>query len=273
MKIAVLISGEYRTFDIAKKSMGFLYDERIDVYFSTWDRTYQENKVLGCVLDEEVSIDRVKNSLGAKKLAGYSYESASIFKFPYRYNSKMIHRWQRGLDLIKYSGVEYDAILIIRPDLYFSFNVIFESVESISKDIFYSAWPMGNCHQDDMVLLGSPLTVYSAIYNINLDNWNIADVGDWHTWFWHDLTNRGINLGQITPHVRYQFVRPNVNDEDVTWDKISVKDQMWRYSLIEQQRRDYGEARVKELWRETIFEEINAFWKNHPNLAMCRIIQ
>ena len=269
MKIAVLISGEYRTFDLAKKSMGFLYDDCIDVYFSTWDRTYHENVQLKLIHQEEVTLDRVKNSLGDKQLAGYCYESSIMFnKFPTRYNSKMIHRWHRGLDLIKYSGVEYDAILMIRPDTYYhessmQIELIIDRVKNIKSNVLYSAWPMPNKSQDDIVLLGSPATIHTAISGLDIDKWGNAEQGDWHTWFWEDLTDRNIALAQIVPHIRYAFCRPNATIEDDTFEKIEIKSNSWRYALIKQQIIQYGIGRVKELWHDRILDEMEAFWIAH----------
>jgi len=266
MKIAVLISGEYRTFDLAKKSMGFLYDDCIDVYFSTWDRTYHQSHRLKIIHDEEVTLDRVKNSLDDKQLTGYCYESSTMFnKSLARYNSKMIHRWRRGLDLIKYSGFEYDAIMIIRPDIYFQepsmkIELIIERVKNIESNVLYSGWPMGNNSQDDIVLLGSPAIMHSAIGGLDIDKWGNADQGDWHTWFWQDLTDRNIMLAQIVPTVRYCFCRPNATIEDDTFEKIHVKSNTWRYALIEQQIIEYGIKRVKELWHDRILIEMEEFW-------------
>lgn len=39
MKIVVLISGEYRKFDMCRPTMKFLDDPRVDVYISVWDTT------------------------------------------------------------------------------------------------------------------------------------------------------------------------------------------------------------------------------------------
>jgi hypothetical protein len=271
MKIAILISGEYRTFDIAKKSMGFLYDDRIDVYFSTWDRTHHQNlnRTLKLILDEEVTLDRVKNSLGTKQLAGYCYESSTMFnKVPTRYNSKMIHRWKRGLDLIKYSGFDYDAILMIRPDIYYheptvQINLIIDIVKNIKSNVLYSGWPEGNKTQDDTVLLGSPALIYSAIDGIDIDKWNIASQFEWHNWFWDELTDRNIVRSQITPHLKYDFCRPNVTDEDDTFEKIGIKSSIWRFAQIEQQIIDYGIERVNEFWWPGIVDELEAFWLVH----------
>jgi hypothetical protein len=119
---------------------------------------------------------------------------------------------------------------------------------------------MGNKCQDDIVLLGSPAIIYSAIGGLDIDKWGNADQGDWHSWFWQDLTDRNIQLAQIVPHIRYQFCRPNATIEDDTFEKIEIKSNIWRYALIEQQIIQYGITRVKELWHDRILNEIEDFW-------------
>lgn len=266
MKIAVLISGEYRTFDLAKKSMGFLYDDRVDVYFSTWDRTYHQNVQLKLLHDEEVTLDRVKNSLGDKQLAGYCYESSTMFNQIPRYkNSKMIHRWQRGLDLIKYSGVDYDAILMIRTDVYYQetsmqIELIIDRIKNIDSNTLYSGWPGGDKTQDDTLLLGSPAIIHSAIGGFDIDKWCNAEYYDWHAWFWQDLTDRNIARAPIIPYFGYIFCRPNVTIEDDTFEKIRIKSNIWRYAYIEEQIMEYGVKRVKELWSDRIIDEMEEFW-------------
>ena len=45
-KMAVLINGEFREFDIAIKSWKFMNEIDCDFYVSTWDKTIQINKKL-----------------------------------------------------------------------------------------------------------------------------------------------------------------------------------------------------------------------------------
>ena len=42
-KMAVLINGEFREFDIAIKSWKFINEIDCDIYVSTWDKTIQIN--------------------------------------------------------------------------------------------------------------------------------------------------------------------------------------------------------------------------------------
>jgi hypothetical protein len=181
----------------------------------------------------------------------------------------MIHRWQRGLDLIKYSGVEYDAILIIRPDIYFwssDTNIVLDkivaAVDAMDRNTFYSAWPMTNNNQDDTILLGYPYIIFDTIGALPINEWDKSSEGDWHTWFWQYLTNKQTRFGQIVPTLSFEMCRPNVDVTDDTCEKVQIKSKIWRYALIDQQCKQYGRQRVKEIWHDCIFDEIELFRRN-----------
>lgn len=107
MKIAVLISGEYRKFDICRPSMHFLNDPDIDVYISTWDKTHYLRSVINLSKYEEVTVDKIQETL--QRPATIEIESTEIQKkLPEKYSSSMIHRWKRGFEMILNSGIDYE---------------------------------------------------------------------------------------------------------------------------------------------------------------------
>jgi len=57
MNIAVLISGEYREFEIAHPSWEFDKCGKVDYYFSTWAETSEVNDNLNINIHETVTID------------------------------------------------------------------------------------------------------------------------------------------------------------------------------------------------------------------------
>ncbi len=64
MKIAVLISGEYRTFPVCRKTMTFLDDPNVDVYVSTWDKSIIRNTRLKIHKEDDITADQIRNDLG-----------------------------------------------------------------------------------------------------------------------------------------------------------------------------------------------------------------
>lgn len=109
MRIALLISGEFREFEIAHKFWPFLNWEGIDIYFSVWYKStiYYSD---GSFITEPVNF-RVMNSLNPKAIIADHQPVIEI------HNAlKMIHRLKRGFSHILNSGIEYDLVITVRPD-------------------------------------------------------------------------------------------------------------------------------------------------------------
>ena len=126
MKIAVIIYGMYREFDIAVKSWKFLNDSDFDFYFSTWSKSIQKCEPLGYDLNEDVTSKMISKHI-PNAVIDVVNEDDVEFDFnglgPGLINStKMIYHWKNGLKLIKESGKEYDLIVLMRPDSYMMLN-------------------------------------------------------------------------------------------------------------------------------------------------------
>jgi hypothetical protein len=131
MKVAVLVFGMYREFDISVKSWDFLNELDCDVYFSTWDKSYQENKNMNIFINETITEEKIKNHIPNATI--------SILKeidFPDLNTStkKMIFHWKNCLSMVDKSEKKYDQIMLIRPDAfiktwipYSRFNTFIES--------------------------------------------------------------------------------------------------------------------------------------------------
>ena len=126
MKIAVIIYGMYREFDIAVKSWKFLNDSDFDFYFSTWSKSIQKCESLGYDLNEDVTSEMISKHIPNAVIDVVNEDNVE-FDFnglgPGLINStKMIYHWKNGLKLIKESGKEYDLIVLMRPDSYMMLN-------------------------------------------------------------------------------------------------------------------------------------------------------
>jgi hypothetical protein len=243
MKIAVLISGEYRTFDVAVKSMSFLHQPNVDVYFSTWDRSKQKNDILGIALDEEVTYFRIAKALGDKKLTDFCIDDHTYLADKL-YNTKMIYKWHRGLEMIQRSGIEYDLIMITRPDLWFDLNCwnsfkTLDDFAEIDTSVLYSHFvhPIEKrIGMEDMTYIAKTDAMYEAILGCKSENW-IADfeaglVYDWHRWLLKDYSTRNIDVQNARPTISISHCRPNCDLNDDTFEKIMFKSRIWRYELI-----------------------------------------
>jgi len=122
MKIAVIVYGMYREFDIAVKSWKFIGDSDFDFYFSTWSKSIQKCEPLGYDLNEDVTPEMISKHI-PNAVIDIVNEDNVEFDFnglgPGLINStKMIYHWKNGLKLTKESGKEYDLIVLMRPDSY-----------------------------------------------------------------------------------------------------------------------------------------------------------
>jgi len=117
-KMAVLINGEFREFDIAIKSWKFINEIDCDVYVSTWDKTIQINKKLNVHIEEDITEDDIRKHIPN---ATISILKQSDYDFSFEtswHNAKQIFHWKNSLRMMKESGIEYDVVMMTRPDNY-----------------------------------------------------------------------------------------------------------------------------------------------------------
>jgi hypothetical protein len=271
-KIAVLITGEYRTFDIAAKTMRFLQDEKVDVYVSTWNKSFQVNKHLGIDIEESVDLKRVQAAIHPKKLFGHCIEANLHYRLGhYKYNEPMMHRWKKGLRLILNSGVEYDAIMVVRPDLYFQLDWITHfqgfdqyDIDGMDANTLYSAWtPAPETRKmDDILFFGKPDVIHKTIGAVSIKEWSDSDEMDWHAWFRTAMEATGVDIKMMSPQPAVFFCRANCQPEDDYMTNYR-KAIIWRNAFIEEQRVRYGDEKVIELWGSNILAELEEMkqWK------------
>jgi hypothetical protein len=133
MKIAVLICGEYREFERAHMSWNFSQLGEVDYYFSTWDTTTSTNtKTAKAGLSgvESVTLDRICKHItlvdadieSKSKLSNLSIMTNSYCEKVAYPCAHMIDRWHAGIRMLSKSQIEYDAVIIIRPDLFVRYD-------------------------------------------------------------------------------------------------------------------------------------------------------
>lgn len=125
MKIAILLVGEYRTFAHCRKTMKFLDQDNIDIYFSTWDKTNTINpQRIGSThwrswkpVTIPVSENEIESAIGKEcKIAIHDSKIPDNEKIDWK---KMVRGWILGIDFVKRSNISYDYIFLLRPDLFF----------------------------------------------------------------------------------------------------------------------------------------------------------
>jgi hypothetical protein len=247
VKIAILISGEYRTFGLCRKTMTFLNDPNIDIYFSTWNKTIYNVPKLGLYVEEEVTTDRINKDLGRSSTIEIEPHNLLIEK---RYNSKLIHRWKRGIELIKNSGIEYDYVLVVRPDLYFNdrMNPTFDFIEKY-KDTLASAWyhEPDRGFLNDVMFLSSYKKIIELFDNLIIGEWEISENSDWHTW-WYDFSIKYFSIiHDFTEMAHCTFCRYYASPTNTFTEIAKIQDD-WSNILRLQLAERVGKKFVEEKW-------------------------
>lgn len=131
-KLAVLVGGEFREFENAHKSWSFLNDTDFDLFISTWDMSYEINKRSNINLSEKVTSDRI-----TKYFPNAYINIQSDFDVNSENSYKMLHHWRMLYNMIRATGIEYDTIILTRPDisLYGNFT---EIINNIKDDRIYN---------------------------------------------------------------------------------------------------------------------------------------
>jgi hypothetical protein len=185
MKIAVLITGEYREFPNAHKLWSFLKWSEVDTYFVTWDKTsvvYMDRN--NPVVRESVTDRDIFNFISPKK--------HKILDSSYQHNfatnsGSMLYLWQQGLELLESSNENYDFVILIRPDLGIQFhdNILkdfFERKIQSSDRVIYliNSVPLENPQifgiveaVPDMMIVGTPNALLK-IKHMNIDKFYVS---------------------------------------------------------------------------------------------------
>jgi len=246
MKIAILISGEYRTFAICRQTMTFLDDLDNDVYFCTWNMYRTKNLYLNIEYNEVITEERIRIDLNrnAEKIIildiddfNSSASNPIIAKIGQR---PMIKSWFTGLQLIKDSGKKYDYILVLRPDLFF--NISTEKLNQIAHNLkantFYcghSPNPYDNkINLNDWCFFTEPDILFNLIHeNFGNDYVNkcfLEGGVNFHTYF-YDYVSNICNIDFLPPVLEnFIICRPQPNI--MTWELANLYYKTWLDSAI-----------------------------------------
>jgi hypothetical protein len=233
MKTAVLVSGMYREFDIAVKSWKFLNDLDCDVYFSTWKKSIQSSKVLDIHLEEDVTEDMILKHIPNAKIKIYDVNDFNFSGDVEYHNNKHLFLLKSSLGMIKESGVDYDMLIMTRPDNYSFYNYTPEYYfKFIREDALFGLTPIyitGKPSMEQYFLLdyffmGHFKTLYNVIDNLPTDM-----IGNIHTEFAKSVMKLDYYVVQL-PDFDLKLIRPNVRDlktEDITNETVQLKFMEW----------------------------------------------
>jgi len=215
MKIAILISGEYRTFDICRKSMTFLDNPDYDIYVSTWDKTTYSNSRIGLYEEQYVTKSQIENTLGRPATIEIEEYRGNLGK----YNNNMVHRWVRGINLIEKT---YDFVFIVRPDIIFKDA---SSTINVSDGFGVSWWNNDRLHD---IFLIVPFEKVREVFSSNLVTQWDTSTDEWHEWWYRYIGNIFKEKYIISGLEHYTFFRCWAN-QNTTFDGCKRIDDDWRH--------------------------------------------
>jgi hypothetical protein len=236
MKIAVLIAGEYREFPVAHKLWTFLNWENVDCYFSTW-KTSKFVLKEGASITEKITEDEIH-----KFIKPISLDISDLNDPPYNqmcYQGYLINRWKSVISLMNNSGIQYDRVILLRPDIAldyyedvfkdFIFNIPNDSHDvlyAITGGILHEPFPIDKFRQmSDMLYIGTQHSI-SKILNIPMEIFNTTEMVDTHRYLAEQfliLYNKIMNLP-----LQWAIVRSNCRTlSDVDFNSIKEKSKEW----------------------------------------------
>lgn len=226
-KIAVLVYGQYREFEIAQKSWGFLNELNCDFYFSTWNRSchaHWHQEIEYDYIDEN-SIKTFYPNSKISILNEETYErivhiqSKQNFYHPKK-SDKMIFHWKNGLKLIEQSGKCYDQLILIRFDNFINFKLNPEILYTCIEDVKIYNNRFGifinerkDYTVDDLFFISKFSILENVIKNLDFEIGNL----NIHDYLAKKIMELGYYVYPLTDNpndFEICVVRPNVKDLD-----------------------------------------------------------
>lgn len=261
MKIAVLISGEYRTFKYCRPSIPFLDSGRVDVYFSTWNKNVYKCPKLNLIAFESVTEETIIDDLGFKP-HGMIVEDFESFEEK-KYNSKMIHRWISGFKMIIDSGIEYDYVIVTRPDMYYYYGgkVNLDALTDF-KDSLGVIWThsLKEGKLADITTVSSFKIMKDLMGSLSISDWVNSETLNWHIW-WHDYCQSKAKIVQLDDNYSVCiFYRYLAMDNTRDYSMIIKYDEDWRDLRILHEIDTHGRETLLEHWTSNIVENAERKW-------------
>jgi hypothetical protein len=233
MKTAVLVSGMYREFDIAVKSWNFLKDIDCDIYFSTWEKSVQTSEILNIHIEEHITEDMILKHIPNAKVKIYNVNDFDFSGDVGYHNDKHLFLLKSSLNMIKESGIDYDLLIMTRPDNYSFYNYTPDFYSKLIKDdVIFGLTPIyitGKPTKEEYFLMDYYfMGHFKTLLNV-IDSLPTNMPGNIHTEFARTIIKLDYYVVQL-PEFDLKLVRPNVRDlksEEITNESIQGKFMEW----------------------------------------------
>ena len=228
MKIAVLVYGQYRDFDISITTWDFINHLDCDFYFSTWDKSIQTSEKLNITSSFDVNGDMIKKFIPNSKISILNESIILDTGIALEENTrKIIYHWKNGLKMIKESNVNYNMVFLLRFDTIFTINCDYDEILKLNEDktLYYDGrGDVENKTVSDLFFISKFEVLSEFIDKLNDNATNI------HTEISNSISSLNLKLNNVINKINFQIIRPNVRElipNDFNLKNIWVKNREW----------------------------------------------
>lgn len=231
MKIAILVSGDFREFKIAHRSWPFKDWKNIDYYFSIWNKS-----IIGLqdhtYITEEIDINLINYfNVIDKDISPHIITETT-------HNAvKMLDRIKTGLGLILKSRKNYDIVVIIRPDLFLNTNsdAFFSVLKNVQNSQKIGLDGLSENFVQDVIMI-FPFKCVNNFYNWNYSEYIKSEIDpiEFSNYDIHKILFKYFKDNsevQLPLNYNWGIVRNNARalseDDQLNYSKIHQKSQEW----------------------------------------------
>jgi hypothetical protein len=231
---AVVIAGDTRTWEHSIHSAHELLDGA-DVYISVWSNSSYSHKVKPRLLYRHapIYIDRVYALLAQYNVRGVRIENHDLSHWqPKGYNANYLHRLRVGIDLVRLSGIEYDSVFFMRPDVFYEqhgMQTLVAAVANVQPGQFVtmlSGDQRVNTHKtlNDWMFAVAPTDFDLAVPTV--EEFQAHKHEDWHTFLrWWVVERSGLQVVNVDAP-RVVILRPQARS-GMSFDDALHNSEAW----------------------------------------------
>lgn len=220
-KIAVLVCGQLREFNIGVKSWGPLFDLNCDFYFSTWNKSSQSKKKWPNYFDNN-EIEITKNMItDIIPSAIVSVLNEEEHKHIYKITDKQILHWKNTLKICMDSNIKYDVIIVTRPDVFIHLPDLKNYINNLKEnEIRNTSFGGLSNFFEDVFFMGNFNTIKTFIENLKESEINFV-----HEDLYTHLISLNLFLNSFPHDLKATEVRPITNElyrNNIDYDTIKL---------------------------------------------------
>lgn len=222
-KIAVLVCGQLREFNIGVKSWDCLFDLNCDFYFSTWDKSSQSKKKWPNYLDNnEIKItknmvtDTIPNAIvSVLNEEDYGYINKD------KITDKQILHWKNTLKICMDSNIKYDVIIVTRPDVFLHLPDLLNYINNLKEnEIRNTSFGDLSNFFEDIFFMGKFNTIKTFIENLKE-----SEITYIHEDLYTYLISLNFFLNSFPFDLKATEVRPVINElyiKNIDYDTVKL---------------------------------------------------